>query len=461
MRYQRRFTGEITAPIKKNQVFVFNSYSNGLNKAGTAKAAVVYFGAKPGVGEGPTGQSYAIPAEIPLEQMGEVVHRFVEYAKAHPELEFLVTPIGVGKVFKRDPNEMASLFAEAVPVVNIILPEVFVHILESKDVNKEPVYDIGAKDPVNYKLIDHGYDCDFNEAAVIKQDDGRYIIAGLANLEMGGSWSGFYYSESMRGFDKVLLPVAPDGFKRYCPESFFVMSCVIVNRNGLWGCVGASCENYSKVIVPIKFRAEDEVKEELKVVAHFDEDFLWKTYEEYIRTDSAGITPYDGYGRVKVFIGDITKLKVDAIVNAANTSLLGGGGIDGAIHSAAGPQLLEECKKLGGCKVGESRITNAYNLPCKKIIHTVGPDLRKMTDIDEASRLLENCYTSVLDLAMANELKSVAFCCISTGIYRFPKRRAAIIALEAICKHPYKGEVHICCFSQEDKSYYDILMGNK
>ena len=161
----------------------------------------------------------------------------------------------------------------------------------------------------------------------------------------------------------------------------------------------------------------------------------------------------------QVIVGDITKLKVDAIVNAANTSLLGGGGIDGAIHKAAGPQLLEECKKLGGCKVGESKMTDAYNLPCKKIIHTVGPDMRIITDFNYGCQLLENCYKSVLDIAQKNQLKSVAFCCISTGIYCFPKDTAAEIATRVISEHPYDGEVIICCFKPEDKAYYDKVYG--
>ena len=202
----------------------------------------------------------------------------------------------------------------------------------------------------------------------------------------------------------------------------------------------------------------DEVKEELKAISGLDVDFVWKPYEEYIRADELNpyYLPKEDDKRVDVFVGDITKLKVDAIVNAANTSLLGGGGIDGAIHQAAGPQLLEECKKLGGCKVGESKMTDAYNLPCKKIIHTVGPDMRKMTDVDEAGRLLENCYKSVLDIAVENHLKSVVFCCISTGIFRFPKPWAARRALSAIYNHPYDGLVKICCYTNEDKSYYDI-----
>ena len=190
MHYNRRFTGRVTAPIQKNQVFVFNSYSNGINKAGTAKAALTYFGAKPGIGEGPTGQSYAIPSEVPLKQMREAVKRFIDYARIHPELEFLVTPIGVGGVFKRDVVEMANLFTEATPLENVILPEEFVCVLNGS-ASQENHYSIGPKDPVNYKLIDHD-DCEFNESAVIKQDNGHYTLAGLDNMVMGGAWRGFF-----------------------------------------------------------------------------------------------------------------------------------------------------------------------------------------------------------------------------------------------------------------------------
>lgn len=459
MYYDRRFTGEVLS-LLDNQVFVFNSYSNGINKAGTAKAALQYHGAKPGIGEGPTGQSYAIPSEVPLPQMRAAVDRFVEYARQHPELEFLVTPIGIGKVFKRDPVEMANLFVEAASVKNIILPEEFVIILRGYSPN-DTGHSIGPKEPINYKIIDHGASCDCTESAVMKQDNGKYTLLALGNMEMGGYWSGFYYTDSMRDFDKVLLAVIPKGTDGSSYEWEFIESCVIVNRNGLWGCISTRCEDYSRVVVPIKYKTADEVKEELKAVSRVEMDFEWKTYEDYIMAEEYTLfrARSGDEKRVKVIVGDITTLKVDAIVNAANTSLLGGSGIDGAIHNAAGPQLLEECKKLGGCKVGESKMTDAYNLPCKKIIHTVGPDMRRITDFDTACSLLESCYQSVLDIALENHLKSVAFCCISTGIYRFPKPTAARIALRTIFNHPYDGEVLVCCYTSEDKSYYDIEQG--
>lgn len=169
---------------------------------------------------------------------------------------------------------------------------------------------------------------------------------------------------------------------------------------------------------------------------------------------------------VEVIKGDITKLKVDIIVNAANKSLLGGGGVDGAIHKAAGPMLLEECKTLNGCAVGEAKITESYNLPCKQIIHTVGPIYGGWEK--EPEKLLKNCYINSMKLAEMyrtdNDLNNItiAFPCISTGIYHFPREQACNIAVETI-KEINNENIHVifCCFLDEDYNLYKKKLGEE
>ncbi|MDR3686602.1 MAG: O-acetyl-ADP-ribose deacetylase [Coriobacteriia bacterium] len=154
--------------------------------------------------------------------------------------------------------------------------------------------------------------------------------------------------------------------------------------------------------------------------------------------------------------GDITQLPVDAIVNAANGSLLGGGGVDGAIHRAAGPGLLEECRCLGGCATGEARITGGHNLAARYVIHVVGPVYRD-GHAGEAA-LLRSAYTSALRLAEKAEVGSIAFPCVSTGVYGYPKADACAIAVQAvsdwIADHELPCEVVFCCYGAEDEALY-------
>ncbi len=158
--------------------------------------------------------------------------------------------------------------------------------------------------------------------------------------------------------------------------------------------------------------------------------------------------------RIKIILGDITKLKVDAIVNAANTSLLGGGGVDGAIHRAAGRELLEECRTLNGCKTGEAKITKGYNLPAKHVMHTVGPVWNGGKDNEP--ELLKACYYNSLKLAKENNIKSIAFPAISTGIYGYPKRQAAEIAIKTIIENIKDSdmEVLLVAFDKETEKLY-------
>jgi O-acetyl-ADP-ribose deacetylase (regulator of RNase III) len=159
--------------------------------------------------------------------------------------------------------------------------------------------------------------------------------------------------------------------------------------------------------------------------------------------------------RIELLLTDITKLEVDAIVNAANTSLLGGGGVDGAIHRAAGPELLEECRKLNGCPTGEARITRGYKLPAMHVIHTVGPVWYGGSNNEE--QLLASCYKNSLTLALQHGAKSIAFPNISTGVYRFPKVRAADIAIREVSSFLEKHiQIEKAIFAVFDEENYQI-----
>lgn len=158
---------------------------------------------------------------------------------------------------------------------------------------------------------------------------------------------------------------------------------------------------------------------------------------------------------------DITELHVDAIVNAANNSLLGGGGVDGAIHRAAGSELLTACKALNGCKTGAAKITKGFNLPAKYIIHTVGPVYANHSP-KEAERLLSSTYYNSLELTLINNIKTIAFPNISTGVYGFPKNKAAEIAIKAVHaylkNHHHINKVVFCCFDDENLHIYKNIL---
>lgn len=169
----------------------------------------------------------------------------------------------------------------------------------------------------------------------------------------------------------------------------------------------------------------------------------------------------EAHQRIELVVGDLTRLGVDAIVNAANESLLGGGGVDGAIHRAAGPGLLAECRALGGCPTGEARITGGHRLVARHVIHTVGPVWRGGGAGEEA--LLAACYDASLALAERHALARVAFPAIATGIYGFPKPRAAEIAVGRtstwLAGHEWPARVLFCCFSPEDAEHYRRVLG--
>ena len=171
--------------------------------------------------------------------------------------------------------------------------------------------------------------------------------------------------------------------------------------------------------------------------------------------------PKELLAKLELLQGDITKLQVDAIVNAANTSLLGGGGVDGAIHRAAGPELLAECRTLGGCPTGQAKITKGYNLPAKHVIHTVGPVYHGK---DKDAELLAWCYRNSLGLAGEHKLESIAFPAISTGVYGYPLEEATPIALETtleeLAKYPCIKRVVFALFSEKALKVYTDVLGN-
>ena len=167
--------------------------------------------------------------------------------------------------------------------------------------------------------------------------------------------------------------------------------------------------------------------------------------------------------RIDVVVADITTLSHDAIVNAANESLLGGGGVDGAIHRAAGRELLEECRGLAGCPTGEAKITGGYRLAAKHVIHTVGPVWDGGSGGED--ELLASCYSKCLRLAVEYAVRTIAFPAVSTGVYGFPRERAARIAVDRTLDHLARNElperVTFCCFSEEDAEIYRAILATR
>lgn len=165
--------------------------------------------------------------------------------------------------------------------------------------------------------------------------------------------------------------------------------------------------------------------------------------------------------RINIVRGSVVDMDVDAIVNAANNTLLGGGGVDGAIHRAAGPLLVEECYDLGGCDTGDAKITRGYALKAKHVIHTVGP-VYSESKKEKCAQLLASCYSRSMELAYENKLHSIAFCCISTGVYGYPLQEASEIAVKTVkdwlrAHEKAEIDVYFCCFNDREYSVYRTL----
>lgn len=233
-------------------------------------------------------------------------------------------------------------------------------------------------------------------------------------------------------------------------------------------------EDGDEVLVAFTREEESRRSEDNEIVSNYIEPFL-KMAAEAQQTSGLVINPWgesvympkeliqmlfedtvEYESEVKFELGDITQLDVECIVNAANSSLLGGGGVDGAIHRAAGPDLLKECRTLGGCPTGQAKITKGYNLPADYVIHTVGPIY---SGADEDSELLASCYRNSLDLAMENEIHSIAFPAISTGVYGYPPIAAAAIALDTVFEWmdehaEYPITIVFCSFDEKTYNIY-------
>lgn len=310
-----------------------------------------------------------------------------------------------------------------------------------------------SMDGKDYKYI-RASDCEFDEAMVLKTPKG-YSLCRKGWMTQGGDHKDIEVCTELSILEDIRLariPASEDWEKRFPGyyELVFLTTCPLVKRNGLWGAILTRWEYFGIPVVPFVHHSYKEAARALSSLVDKEDIMVWRRYDDYY-----DCSPY--FSSADVIVGDITKLEVDAIVNAANSSLLGGGGVDGAIHAAAGRGLYEECRTLGGCQVGHCKITGAYNLPCNKVIHAVGPDCRAMS-VEKAEPLLASCYKEALDLAQGNGINSIAFPCISAGIYKYPKVEAAKVALNTIeqaRKNGFDGSITICCFSDEDLIAYE------
>ena len=332
--------------------------------------------------------------------------------------------------------------------------------------------------PMFERFVDEG----FKTLHRLYPDEGRDVeaLAGICDLAIRLASDDKPDAEAIRRIGEGWVGDEALAIAIYCTVrhlgDFEAALVASVNHDGDSDSTGAITGNIIGTVlgysaIPEKYRRDLELRDVTEALAldlaagpcisEYDEI---STHEQkqwlarYCYHEPAGIA-VDACRRIRIVTGDITRLEVDAVVNAANSSLLGGGGVDGAIHRAAGPELLEECRKFGGCPTGESRLTGAYRLPSEYVIHTVGPRWRG-GEAGEA-RLLASCYDTAIDLAMEAHIHSVAFPCVSTGIYHFPQKEAARIAFDTVVRRmrmDFPGSVTFCCYRPGDAVLYEELL---